>query len=216
MKPFLKHSRLKQWLAASLGGPSRDLGDNDDWDRTGAVGYVVAGDSRMDLMLRLVGIGTDGPSRSFDVMAISGPDGLGDIANLGMSLAVAQRLRQTRQCPESLRNSVTEDRCSIGPDQLVKRGGPGRSPKLLALPPSLLRDQVSAAAGHGSPPPGGRHPSKAARSLRCRPPSPIDLAATFQSRDVLHCRTCSAMTVLASKQHDEEVVEHLCQPRRML
>jgi hypothetical protein len=25
-----------------------------------------------------------------------------------------------------------------------------------------------------------------------------------------------AMTVLASKQHDEEVVEHLCQPRRML
>jgi hypothetical protein len=46
----------------------------------------------MDLMLRLVGIGTDGPSRSFDVMAISRPDGLGDIANLGMSLAVAQHL----------------------------------------------------------------------------------------------------------------------------
>jgi hypothetical protein len=46
----------------------------------------------MDWMLRLVGIGTDGPFRSFDVMAISRPDGLGDIANLGMSLAEAKRL----------------------------------------------------------------------------------------------------------------------------
>jgi hypothetical protein len=44
---------------------------------------LPAGDSRMEWTLRLVGMGIDGQSRSFDVMAISRPDGLGDIANLG-------------------------------------------------------------------------------------------------------------------------------------
>jgi hypothetical protein len=34
------------------------------------------GGSRMEWMLRLVGTGIVGQSRSFDVMAISGPDGL--------------------------------------------------------------------------------------------------------------------------------------------
>jgi hypothetical protein len=37
----------------------------------------------MELTPRLVGMGIDGRSRSFDVMAISRPDGLGDIANMG-------------------------------------------------------------------------------------------------------------------------------------
>jgi len=37
----------------------------------------------MGWMLRLVGPAIDGLSRSFDVMAISRPDGLGDIADLG-------------------------------------------------------------------------------------------------------------------------------------
>ena len=41
-----------------------------------------AGDSRMEWTLHLVGMGIDGQSQSFDVMAISRPDGLGDIANL--------------------------------------------------------------------------------------------------------------------------------------
>jgi hypothetical protein len=46
----------------------------------------------MEWMLRLVGPGIDGQSRSFDVMAVSRPDGLGDIANLGMTLAEAKQL----------------------------------------------------------------------------------------------------------------------------
>jgi hypothetical protein len=37
----------------------------------------------MELVLRLVEIGLDGQSRSSDLMAISRPDGLGDLANLG-------------------------------------------------------------------------------------------------------------------------------------
>jgi hypothetical protein len=37
----------------------------------------------MEWVLRLVGICVDDQSRSFDVMEISRPDGVGDIANLG-------------------------------------------------------------------------------------------------------------------------------------
>ena len=44
---------------------------------------LPAGDSRMEWKLCLVGMGLDGQSRSFEVMAISRPGGLGDIANLG-------------------------------------------------------------------------------------------------------------------------------------
>jgi hypothetical protein len=46
----------------------------------------------MEWMLCLVGPGIDGHSRSFDVLAISRPDGLGDIADLGMTLAEAKQL----------------------------------------------------------------------------------------------------------------------------
>src|SRR3954447_23042869 len=46
----------------------------------------------MEWTLRLVGMGIDGQSRSFEVMAISRPDGLGDIANLGMTLSEAKQL----------------------------------------------------------------------------------------------------------------------------
>ena len=53
---------------------------------------LPAGDSRMEWTLRLVGMGIDGQSRSFDVMAISRPVGLGDIANLGLTLAEAKLL----------------------------------------------------------------------------------------------------------------------------
>jgi hypothetical protein len=53
---------------------------------------LPAGDSRMEWMLRLVGMGIDDQFRSFDVMAISRPDGLGDIANLGMTLSEAKHL----------------------------------------------------------------------------------------------------------------------------
>jgi hypothetical protein len=53
---------------------------------------LPAGDSRMEWTLRLVGRGIDGQSRSFDVMAISRLDGLGDIANFGLTLAEAKLL----------------------------------------------------------------------------------------------------------------------------
>jgi hypothetical protein len=46
----------------------------------------------MEWTLRLVGTGTDGQSRSVDVMAITRPDGLGEIAHLGLSLAEAKQL----------------------------------------------------------------------------------------------------------------------------
>jgi hypothetical protein len=46
----------------------------------------------MGWVLRLIGTGIDGQSRSSDVMEISRPDGLGDIANLGLTLAEAKQL----------------------------------------------------------------------------------------------------------------------------
>jgi hypothetical protein len=46
----------------------------------------------MEWMLRLVETGIDGQSRSFDVMEISRPDGLGDLANLGLTLSEAKQL----------------------------------------------------------------------------------------------------------------------------
>jgi hypothetical protein len=46
----------------------------------------------MEWTLCLVGTESDGQSQSFDVMPISRPDGLGEIANLGLTLAEAKRL----------------------------------------------------------------------------------------------------------------------------
>ena len=46
----------------------------------------------MEWVLRLVGTGVDGQSRSFNVMEISRPDGVGDIANLGLTLAEGKLL----------------------------------------------------------------------------------------------------------------------------
>ena len=53
---------------------------------------LLAGDPRMEWTLRLVRMGIDGQSQSFDVMTISRPDGLGDIADLGLTLAEAKLL----------------------------------------------------------------------------------------------------------------------------
>src|ERR1700733_7704008 len=58
---------------------------------TGRVRYRL-GNSRMEWTLRLVGTEIDGQSRSCEVMAISRPDGLGDIAALGLTLAEAKQL----------------------------------------------------------------------------------------------------------------------------
>jgi hypothetical protein len=49
----------------------------------------------MEWTLRLVGIGTDGHSRSFEGMAISRPDGLGGIANSGKN-TVADIIKRHR------------------------------------------------------------------------------------------------------------------------
>jgi hypothetical protein len=46
----------------------------------------------MEWVLRLVETGMDGQSRSSDVMAITRPDGLGDIAHLGLTLVEAKQL----------------------------------------------------------------------------------------------------------------------------
>jgi hypothetical protein len=51
----------------------------------------------MGWVLRLVGTEVDGQSRSSDVMEISRPDGLGDIANLGLTLAEGKQLLGHRQ-----------------------------------------------------------------------------------------------------------------------
>ena len=53
---------------------------------------LPAGDSRMEWTLRLVGMGIDGQSRSFEGMTISRPDGLVDIANLGITVCEAKQL----------------------------------------------------------------------------------------------------------------------------
>jgi hypothetical protein len=46
----------------------------------------------MEWTLCLVGMGNDGQSRRLNVMAISRPDDLGDIANLGLTLAEGKLL----------------------------------------------------------------------------------------------------------------------------
>jgi hypothetical protein len=46
----------------------------------------------MEWTLRLVGTESDGQSQSFDVMPISRPDGLGEIAHLGLTLAEGKLL----------------------------------------------------------------------------------------------------------------------------
>ena len=53
----------------------------------------------MGWTLRLVETGTDSRARSVDVLEISRPHDVGEIANLGLTLAEAKRL--LGECPES-------------------------------------------------------------------------------------------------------------------
>ena len=46
----------------------------------------------MEWTLRLIGTGIDDQSRSFEVTALSRPDGLGDTANLALTLVEAKQL----------------------------------------------------------------------------------------------------------------------------
>ena len=80
------------------------------------------GDSPMEWMLRLVGMGHDGQSRSFDVMEISRPDDLGDIADLGMTLSEAKQLLGQVQ-----RQVVAMPMRSCEPGQIVLMSALGAS-----------------------------------------------------------------------------------------
>ena len=73
-----------------FGGPER-TGDN--LRRCFPCGVV-----RVAWILRLVEAGAGGDDRSTDVMEIAKPDGLRDIANLGLSLAEAKRVLAAIQC----------------------------------------------------------------------------------------------------------------------
>src|SRR5271168_6001 len=78
---------------------------------------LPAGDSRMEWTLRLVGRGIDGQPRSFDVMAISRPDGLGDIANLGLTLAESKLL--LAQVQQQLFAEQGQHPCDVRPKSLI-------------------------------------------------------------------------------------------------
>ena len=68
-------------------GPSGDLGDHDDWDRTSPV-CCRLGIHGWNGRCVWLGWGLMvNPGASFDVIAISRADGLGDIANLDLTLA---------------------------------------------------------------------------------------------------------------------------------
>jgi len=68
----------------------------------------------MGWVLRLVGTGVDGQSRSSDVMEISRPDGLDDIANLGLTLAEAKQLLARVQ--QEIVAAQTDSHATLRPD----------------------------------------------------------------------------------------------------
>ena len=68
----------------------------------------------MGWVLRLVETGVDGQCRSFDVIEISRPDGLGDIANLGLTLAEGKRLLAGVQ--QVVVAAQADDQATLRPD----------------------------------------------------------------------------------------------------
>ena len=110
----------------------------------------------MEWTLRLVGTGIDGQSRSFEVMAISRPDGLGDIANLGLTLAEAKQLlvqvqqqvvaaqahhpRDVSAGLSVMRREVPREGLAAAPDcDAVRRGQGEASPVACALAAVVAR-----------------------------------------------------------------------------
>ena len=90
---FAKQSRGHLRISSEEGiGRDRPLIGGSWSERYDRSDMLPAGDSRMEWTLRLVGTEIDGQSRSWEVMAISRPDGLGDIAALGLTLAEAKLL----------------------------------------------------------------------------------------------------------------------------
>jgi hypothetical protein len=81
----------------------------------------------MEWTLRLVGTGADGQSRSFDVMLINRPEGLGEIANLGLTLSDEVRVKLPRLscagcgCGETGVNWLSHCHSTPGLDKLQVR-----------------------------------------------------------------------------------------------
>jgi hypothetical protein len=108
----------------------------------------------MEWTLRLVGMGIDGQSRSFDVMTISRPDGLGDIADLGLTLAEAKLLlaqvQQQLVAEQANTHAILRPACrSCGATCHVKDWQPHRIATLFGEVRVRLPRLVCAGCGRG-------------------------------------------------------------------
>jgi hypothetical protein len=101
---------------------------------------LPAVDSPMEWTLRLVEAGIDGQSRSFEVMAISRPDGIGDIANLDLTLVEAKQL------PAHVQQEVAAAQTRRLPVELLNQGNAASSPNKNAviLKKSSLNHSITA------------------------------------------------------------------------
>jgi hypothetical protein len=116
----------------------------------------------MEWTLRLVGTESDGQSQSFDVMPISRPDGLGEIANLGLTLAEAKRLlaqvQQRVVAAQAQRHTMLRPECqSCGRRYHAKGWRPHRIATLFGEVQVRLPRLVCAGCGCGDT--GVRWPS---------------------------------------------------------
>ena len=81
----------------------------------------------MEWILKLAAVGVEGPF--VDVMEISKPDDLGDIANLGLTLAEAKQLLARVQCEistaQASKHAVRRPACPCREDDVDRdRGAP--------------------------------------------------------------------------------------------
>jgi hypothetical protein len=122
----------------------------------------------MERTLRLVGMGIDGQFRGFEVMAISRPDGVGDVANLGLTLAESKLLLaqvQRQHVAEQANTHATfrPDCGACGGACQVKDRQPHRITTLfgevrLKLPRFLCDAGATLATAHPSPAPSRFRP----------------------------------------------------------
>jgi hypothetical protein len=101
---------------------------------------LPAGDSRMEWTLRLVGAGMDGQPRSCDVMVISRPDGLGEIADLGITLAEAKQLlvQVQQQVVAAQAKQEFADRPTDADGFMTELGAASPHQKSTRAPPKVL------------------------------------------------------------------------------
>ena len=109
----------------------------------------------MEWVLRLVGTGVDGQSRSFNVMEISRPDGVGDIANLGLTLAEGKLLLARVQ------QGVVAAQAEVG------AGGRAAAELPVAVPELVGKRRVGVRDGSESERRGSRRALEAIRGRKC-------------------------------------------------